>query len=131
MSRRDLAALAAALQIPFNAAREQRLYAGRGGPRRVPGRAATPYRGTPGPATRLLATVLTQRLPVPQRVLAVIFGVHQSTISHAVTDHPLPARQPRHHHRARTGQAPHRSPTSADYARNAGVDLPATAKPTD
>ena len=50
MSCRDLAALAAALQIPFNAAREQRLYAGRGGPRRVPGWAATPYRGTLGPA---------------------------------------------------------------------------------
>src|SRR6266571_2635784 len=43
MSRQDLAALAAALQTPFDAAREQHLYAHRGGPRRVPGRAGTPY----------------------------------------------------------------------------------------
>ena len=130
MSRRDLAALAAALQIPFNAAREQRLYAGRGGPRRVPGWAATPYRGTLGPAARLLATVLTQRLSVPQRVLAAIFGVHQSTISHAVTITRwlLTSRG------ITIEPAPARLRTIADfrhYARNAGVDLPATAKPTD
>src|SRR5882672_443780 len=66
MSRQDLAALAAALQTPFDAAREQHLYAHRGGPRRVPGWASTPYRGTLGPAARLLATVLTRRLSVPQ-----------------------------------------------------------------
>jgi hypothetical protein len=130
MSRRDLAALAAALQIPFNAAREQRLYAGRGGPRRVPGRAATPYRGTLGPATRLLATVLTQRLSVPQRVLAAIFGVHQSTISHAVqiTRGLLASRG------ITIEPAPARLRTIAgfrDYARNAGIDLPATTKPTN
>ena len=72
------------LQIPFNAAREQRLYAGRGGPaasRAGPPRVPRHAR----PRRRLLATVLTQRLSVPQRVLAAIFGVHQSTISHAVT----------------------------------------------
>jgi hypothetical protein len=130
MSRQDLAALAAALQIPFNAAREQRLYAGRGGPRRAPGWAATPYRGALGPATRLLATVLTQRLSVPQRVLAAIFGVHQSTISHAVkTTRGLLASRG-----ITIEPAPARLRTMAGfqhYARNAGIDLPATTKPTD
>src|SRR6266568_3942051 len=129
MSRQDLAALAAALQTPFDAAREQHLYAHRGGPRRVPGRAGTPYRGTLGPAARLLATVLTQRLSVPQHVVAAIFGVHQSTISHAVkitrgllasrgiTIEPAPARL-----RTIAG--------FCHYAKAAGIDLPVTTKPT-
>src|SRR6266496_4033724 len=129
MSRQDLAALAAALQTPFDAAREQHLYAHRGGPRRVPGRAGTPYRGTLGPAARLLATVLTQRLSVPQHVVAAIFGVHQSTISHAVkitrgllasrgiTIEPAPARL-----RTIAG--------FCHYAKAAGIDLAVTTKPT-
>ncbi len=129
MSRQDLAALAAALQTPFDAAREQHLYAHRGGPRRVPGRAGTPYRGKLGPAGRLLATVLTQRLSVPQRVLAAIFGVHQSTISHAVkiTRGLLAARG------ITIEPAPARLRTIAGfcrYAKAAGIDLPATTKPT-
>jgi hypothetical protein len=129
MSRQDLAALAAALQTPFNAAREQDLYAHRGGPRRVPGRASTPYRGTLGPAARLLATVLTQRLSVPQHVLAAIFGVHQSTISHAVTI----TRSLLAAHCITIEPAPARLRTIAGfchYAKAAGIDLPATTKPT-
>jgi hypothetical protein len=63
-------------------------------------------------------------------VLAAIFGVHQSTISHAVkitrgllisrgiTIEPAPARL-----RTIAG--------FQHYARNAGIDLPATTKPTD
>ena len=129
MSRQDLAALAAALQTPFNAAREQYLYARRGGPRRVPGRAGTPYCGTLGPAARLLATVLTQRLSVPQRVLASIFCVDQSTISDAVriTRGLLAARG------ITIEPAPARLRTITDfchYAKAAGIDLPATIKPT-
>src|SRR6266568_1897464 len=107
MSRQDLAALAAALQTPFDAAREQPLYAHRGGPRRVPGRAGTPYRGTLGPAARLLAT---RAHPAPvstpargRRHLRRPPEHHQPRRH----DHPRPARQPRNHHRARTGQAPH------------------------
>jgi len=129
MSRQDLAALVAALQTPFGAAREQHLYAGRGGPRRVPGRAGTPYRGKLGPAARLLATVITQRLSVPQRVLAAIFGVHQSTVSDAVriTRGLLAARG------TTIEPAPARLRTISDfchYAKAAGIDLPATIKPT-
>jgi transposase len=129
MSGQDLAALAAALQTPFNAAREQHLYASRGGPRRVPGRAATPYSGKLGPTTRLLVTVLSQRLSVPQRVLAAIFGVHQSTISDAVriTRGLLAARG------VAIEPAPARLRTTAGfrhYAKAAGIDLPAIIKPT-
>ena len=128
MSRQDLAALAAALQTPFNAAREQYLYTRRGGPRRVPGRAGTPYCGQLGPAARLLATVLTQRLSVPQRVLAAIFGVDQSTISDAIriTRGLLAA------HGITIEPAPARLRTIADfchYAKTAGIDIPATIKP--
>jgi len=129
MSRQDLAALAAALQTPFNAAREQDLYVHRGGPRRVPGRAAAGYRGKLGPAARLLATVLAQRLSVPQRVLAALFGVHQSTISDAVriTRSLLTARG------TTIEPAPARLRTIASfchYAKAAGIDLPAITKLT-
>jgi DDE family transposase len=129
MSRQDLAALAAALQTPFNAAREHDLYARRGGPRRVPGRAATPYHGKLGPAARLLATVLTQRLPVPQHVLAALFGVHQSTISDAVriTRSLLTARG------ITIEPAPVRLRTLASFCHHAkatGIDLSATTKLT-
>ena len=125
MSRQDLAAL----QTPFNAAREQDLYVHRGGPRRVPGRAAAGYRGKLGPAARLLATVLAQRLSVPQRVLAALFGVHQSTISDAVriTRSLLTARG------TTIEPAPARLRTIASfchYAKAAGIDLPAITKLT-
>ncbi len=129
MPSQDLAALAAALDTPFRAAREQHLYARRGGPRRVPSRAAAPCRGMLGPAARLLATILARRLPVPQRVIAAAFGVHQTTISHAVqiTRSLLAARgtaiQP----------APARLRTLQDlcrYAEAAGIDLTAIIKST-
>ena len=73
--------------------------------------------------------MLTQRLSVPQRVLAAIFGVHQSTINHAVritrgllavrgiTIEPAPARL-----RTIAG--------FCHYAEAAGIDLPAAIKPT-
>src|SRR6266849_7642980 len=82
-----------------------------------------------GPAPRLLATILARRLSVPQRVIAAAFGVHQTTISHAVqiTRSLLAARgtaiQP----------APARLRTLQDlcrYAEAAGIDLPAIIKST-
>src|SRR5258708_38828156 len=44
MGPADLTALAAALEVPFGARREQRLYQHRGGPRRGSGRARGPNR---------------------------------------------------------------------------------------
>jgi hypothetical protein len=82
MTRPALAALAAALEIPSAASREQRLYTTRGGPRRRPGRA--------GPAKlslhdQILATCLHDRLGLPVHVLAYLAGVHPCTISPAIS----------------------------------------------
>src|SRR5207247_4965481 len=104
MPRQDLAALAAALQPPFLAAREQRLYPVRGGPRRARGWAARPSRGKLDLTAQLAVTLLRQRLSVPQRVLASALGVHRGTLSnafqltrdlltaHGITITPAPAR---------------------------------------
>ena len=128
MPRPDLAALAAALELPFRARREQKLYAGRGGPRRQPGWAARPYRGKLDLTTQLLVTLLHQRLRLPQRQIAALLGVDQATISDAVrlTSDLLTARG------IITEPAPARLRTLADfchYAQAAGIDLPATIKP--
>ena len=128
MPRPDLAALAAALELPFRARREQKLYAGRGGPRRQPGWAARPYRGKLDLTTQLLATLLHQRLRLPQRHIAALLEVDQATISHAVrlTSDLLTERG------ITTQPAPDRLRTLAGfchYAQTAGIALPATIKP--
>jgi hypothetical protein len=78
-----LTALAAALQIPFRAQREQRLYAQRGRGRK--------NREGAGPAPRIdltdhvLATRLRQHLRLPNHVIAALLGVHRATISHLIS----------------------------------------------
>jgi Rhodopirellula transposase DDE domain len=130
MPRQDLAALAAALEFPFKARREQHLYAGRGGPRRNLGWAARPYRGKLDLTAHLLVTLLSQRLSLPRHQIAALLAVDPTTISDAVrlTRDLLAARgiiiQP----------APARLRTLADfyhYAHAAGIDLPAEIKPAD
>jgi hypothetical protein len=83
MTRDDLTALAAGLELPDAAAREQWLHLARGGPRttapRPPGPTALPL-----PA-RLLATILRQRLGLPIHVLGYLLGVTAGTISPAIT----------------------------------------------
>ena len=128
MPRPDLAALAADLELPFKARREQKLYAERGGPRRQPSWAARPYRGKLDLTTQLLVTLLHQRLRLPQRQIAALLGVDQATISNAVrlTSDLLTARG------IITEPAPARLRTLADfchYAQAAGIDFPATIKP--
>jgi hypothetical protein len=102
MTRPDFGALAATLQVPSAAAREQRLYLARGGPRRRAARPAGPGK-LPHPA-RLLATILRDHLGLPYHVLAYLFGVSTDTITpaikhtrdllrqHAITIAPGPAR---------------------------------------
>jgi hypothetical protein len=83
MDPADLDKLAAALQVPFRAQREQRLYTQRGRGRK--------YREGSGPAAKtsltgyLLATRLRQHLRLPNHVIADLLGVHPATISHAVS----------------------------------------------
>jgi Rhodopirellula transposase DDE domain len=83
MDPADLDNLAAALQIPFRAQREQRLYTQRGRGRK--------YREGSGPAAKtsltgyLLATRLRQHLRLPNHVIADLLRVHPATISHMVS----------------------------------------------
>jgi len=79
ISRDDLAALAAALAIPWAAAREQRLYLARGQARRQAS-------GPPGPvklglAGYLLAAVYRYRLGMTCRAIAVLLDIDPSVIS--------------------------------------------------
>jgi hypothetical protein len=83
MTRQDFGALAAALQIPYAAAREQRLHLARGGPRRTAGGAHAPLRLSL-PAY-LLATIYRHRLGMPCYRIAALLGVDASTISLATS----------------------------------------------
>jgi hypothetical protein len=98
MPRHDLGALAAALGAPPRPARL-------------------------GPAGKVLATCLHQRLRVPLHVLAYLAGVHPSTISSAVTrTREILARQG-----ITITAGPARLATLADlrdYAAAAGIALP-------
>jgi hypothetical protein len=82
MTRPGFDALAAALELPAAAAREQRLHLARGGPRRRPPRPPAPGK-LPRPA-QLLATILRERLGLPLHVLAYLFGVSADTITPAI-----------------------------------------------
>jgi len=130
MPRRDLAALAAALEFPFKARREQHLYTARGGPRRNLGWATRPYRGKLDLTTHLLATLLNQRLSLPSRQIAALLAVDPTTITDAVrlTRDLLADRG------TTIKPAPVRLRTLADfrhYAHAAGIALPAEIKPAD
>ena len=83
MDPADLTALAAALDIPSRARREQRLYTlrGRG---RVNREGAAPPRKL-DLTDHLLATRLRQHLNLPVRLTAALLGVNPTTISHATS----------------------------------------------
>ena len=128
ITRQDLTTLTAALDLPFRAAREQQLYAARGGPRRNAGRAAGPYRGKLGLTAHIAITLLHQRLSLPRYRIAALLGLDPTTISNAVRlTRPLLAT-----HGTTTEPAPQTTPTLADfyrYAQTAGIDIPAQIKP--
>ncbi len=77
--REDLAATAAALQIPWDAAREQRLHLARGGPRRhAPG-----YRVKLTLTACLLAAIYRYRLAMTCTAIAALLHVDHTVISAA------------------------------------------------
>jgi len=83
MDPADLTDLAAALDIPFRARREQHLYARRG-------RARTRAEGAAPPrkidlTDHILATRLRQHLNLPVHVIAALLGADRTTISHAAS----------------------------------------------
>jgi len=84
MNPADLTALAAALQVPFGARREQRLYQHRGGPRRGSGRAGGHNRKL-DLTDHLLATRMRQHLNLPPGVIGALPGADGTTISHATS----------------------------------------------
>jgi hypothetical protein len=79
ISREELAAATAGLEIPWAAAREQRLHLKRGGPRRhAPG-----YRVKLTPAACLLAAIYRYRLGMTCTAIAALLGVDHTAISTA------------------------------------------------
>jgi transposase len=121
LPRADLAALAASLQLPWAAAREQRLHLERGHSRRTRTGPAAPFRYTL--EMLLLAAIYYHRLGMPYHHIAVLLGAHHTTIaqaSQAITGllgagHPALA------------PGPDRIRTPADlrhYAATAGITIP-------
>ena len=83
MTRTSIDHLAASLELPAAAAREQRLHLARGGPRTTPPRTPAP-RKLPHPA-RLAATIIRHRHGLALHALAYLFGVSIDTITPAIS----------------------------------------------
>ncbi len=81
LSRQDLAALAASLELPCAAAREQRLHLERGHSRRARTGPAAPFRYTL--QTQLLTAIYHHRPGMPYTHIAALLGAHHSTIAPA------------------------------------------------
>src|SRR6266699_3611686 len=75
---------AAALQVPFGARREQRLYQHRGGPRRGSGRAGGHNRKL-DLTDHVLAARMRQHLNLPPKVIGALLGADGTTVSHATS----------------------------------------------
>jgi Rhodopirellula transposase DDE domain len=84
LPREDLAALAASLQVPLAAAREQRLYTSRGRPRHIDNHRVPRTRLTP--QARVLAAVYRYRLGMTGRAIAALLGIDTSVISIATRE---------------------------------------------
>jgi transposase len=82
LSRHDLAALAAGLELSHAAAREQRLHLQRGHSRRARTGPAAPFRYSL--ETQLLAAICHRRLGMPYTHIAALLGAHYTTIAPAV-----------------------------------------------
>jgi transposase len=121
LSRQDLTALAASLELRHAAAREQRLHLDRGHSRRARTGPAAPFRYTL--EAQLLAAIYHHRLGMPCTHIATLLGAHHTTIAGAAqvittllgTGHPALA------------PGPARIRTSSDlrhYAATAAITIP-------
>src|SRR5579859_4676726 len=81
----DLHALAAALDIPFRARREQQRYTRTGRPRTLPQNAGGGWNRKLDLTGHVLATAIRGHLHPPLHVIAALFGADKTTISHAIT----------------------------------------------
>jgi hypothetical protein len=121
LSRQDLAALAASLELSHAAAREQRLHLERGHSRRARTGPAGPFRYPL--QTQLLAALCHHRLGMPCTHIAALPGAHHTTIAEACravtallgTGHPALA----------PGPVRLRTPADLrDYAATAQITIP-------
>jgi hypothetical protein len=121
LSRQDLTDLAATLELPAAAAREQRLHLDRGHPRQARTGPAAPFRYTL--QTQLLAAIYHHRLGMPYTSIAALLGADHTTITPAGraiaallgTGHPALA----------PGPARIRTPAGLrHYAATAGITIP-------
>jgi Rhodopirellula transposase DDE domain len=76
----QLTALAAALELPWNAQKEATLYQQRGGPRRH----HAGYPSRLGLTDHILATLLHHHLSLRQDAIGHLLGINQAVISHAI-----------------------------------------------
>jgi len=126
MTRHDFDALAAALELPAAAAREQRLHLARGGPRRASARTGQPKLALPD---SLAATLLRHRLGLPLHALAYLFGVSTDTITPAI--HHTTALLAQHNITITPAPPPAPLRTLAafgHYATAAGITIPEPAR---
>src|SRR5712664_2092154 len=85
MDPADLTALAAALEIPFRARREQRRYLRHGRARQRPPGAGGGWNRKLDLTDHLLATRMRQHLNLPPKVTGALLGADGTTISHATS----------------------------------------------
>jgi hypothetical protein len=128
MAPEDVTALAAALEVPFAARREQHLYARRGRRRTTAVRNGDGSNGRrrTGLADHVLALRLRGHLNLPAAAIGALLGIDRTTVSHAITltgqllasaGIPLPDTAP-------PPQAPPRTPGELlQYAAAAGIPL--------
>jgi hypothetical protein len=126
-----LTALAAALQVPSGARREQRLYQQRGGPRRGSGRAGGHNRKL-DLTDHVLATRMRQHLNLPPKVIGALLGADGTTISHATSrTAPLLAGQPPQPAAPAPGIRLRTLDDLREYAAAAGISLTLPEQPPE
>ena len=126
LTRPALADLAARLELPWAAAREQRLHLGRGHPRRTRTGPAAPFRYDL--QAYLLAAICHHRLAMPCSRIATLLGAHPSTITPAIA--AITALLGPGHPALAPGPARIRTPAALrDYAATAGITIPAPPPP--
>jgi transposase len=121
LSRQDLTALAAGLELSWAAAREQRLHLDRGHSRRARTGPAAPFKYPL--QTQLLAAIYHHRLGMPCSHIAVLLGAHHTTIAGACQ--AVTALLGAGHPALAPGPARLRTPADLrDYAAAAGITIP-------
>ena len=121
LSRADLTALAASLELPAAADREQRLHLGRGRTRRARTGPAAPFKYPL--ETLLLAAIYHHRLGMPYTHIAALLGAHHSTIAPA--GHALAGLLGAGHPALAPGPARIRTPGDLrHHAATAGITIP-------